>query len=341
MLHGGDGDVRAQLRSALVWYFDNVYARTEGPGTLPYYCDPGIVGHFAVKPTQLAAGSPAALFNLFVAMAMFQARRDVVIKRQQASMSDDEAGYLVSIRVIARLAQRSRCDQLESAATFDAGCSVHKLGGIVDCARHPGAPCHVKDSTVLLRRMGDLGKLPTSAWLHSFRGGRLAKLLRQVQACTTEPQRRADLLVEQFTQIHRVGVKLATMFVSALSTPTLAPGLTPWFPTVDGNALVIVDTNVARAVDDLRGPGAPATYASRARWLSEQAKSIDLREFRRDLPCYSPRLVQQALYAFCSKSNRVAQNLACQSGATPCRACVPMLCPFMTKAARAPTVRAG
>jgi hypothetical protein len=136
--------------------------------------------------------------------------------------------------------------------------------------------------------------------------------------------------VERFARVHRVGRKLATMFVSALSTPALAPGLTPWFPGVDGNDLVVVDTNVARAVDALREPGAAKTYDARERWVREQAARLDLREFRPDLPSYSPRLVQQALYAFCAKSNRVARADACSGRAAPCAGCAPALCPFAT-----------
>ena len=142
------------------------------------------------------------------------------------------------------------------------------------------------------------------------------------------PTRRAALLVERFARVHRVGRKLAMMFVSALSTPALAPGLTPWFPDIDGNDLVVVDTNVARAVDALRPPGASKTYDARERWVREQAAQLDLREFRPDLPSYSPRLVQQALYAFCSKSNRVARGEPCAERAVPCAGCAPALCPF-------------
>ena len=139
---------------------------------------------------------------------------------------------------------------------------------------------------------------------------------------------RATLLVEQFARIHRVGRKLATMFVSAVSTPSLAPGLTPWFPDIDGNALVVVDTNVARAVDALRDPRAPKTYDARERWVREQAAHIDLRDLRSDLPSFSPRLVQQALYAYCSKSNRTSRGDKCHNRNSPCTACAPALCPF-------------
>lgn len=316
------------LRGVLSWYFSHIYGHLDGPGTTPFYCDHEKVGHFAVSPSELAAGHPPALFKLFIGMAMFQALRDVVIMRQQAAMSRAAAQTLLSTTVLGQLVRRSRCDQLASAATFDSGCSVKKSGGTVDCAHHSGAPCHVKDATVLLHRMGDMGKLPTSAWLHAWKGRTLGALLKEVQDSDANPERRAAILVERFSRVYRVGEKLATMFVSALSTPALAPGLTPWFPAVDGNALVIVDTNVARAVDQLRPAGAAGTYEARAQWLREQARLIDLRGFCPDLPRFSPRLVQQALYAFCSKSNRVAQANDCGPGTAPCASCVPALCPF-------------
>lgn len=318
----------AALRAILDWYFSRIYGRIEGPGTLPFYCDPTRVGYFAVTPAALAAGQPAALFRLFVSLAMFQARRDVVIMRQQAGMSREQTQYLLSPSVIGRLALRSHCDLLASAESFDAGCRVQKEGTLVDCSYRPGAPCHVKDATVLLNRMGDMGKLPSSAWLHAWKGGRPKRLLQQIISDESDPQRRAALLVDHFAKVYRVGVKLATMFVSALSTPALAPGLTPWFPAVDGNGLVVVDTNVAQAVDRLRGPGGGLTYEARADWLRKQALQLDLRGFRAEVPSYSPRLLQQALYSFCSKSNRQANKNDCPKDGAVCSECVTEVCPF-------------
>jgi len=186
----------------------------------------------------------------------------------------------------------------------------------------------VKDATRVFNRMGDMGKLPTSAWLRLWQGGGMQVMLEDVCREEPSPTKRAGLLVGRFAAVHRVGRKLATMFVSALSTPALAPGLTPWFPKIDGNELVVVDTNVARAVDALRAPGAAKTYDARELWVREQAARIDLRAFQPDLPAYSPRLVQEALYAFCSKSNRVARGDACAERGAPCATCAPTLCPF-------------
>jgi hypothetical protein len=312
------------------WYFALVYGQVEGPGVLPFYCDPTKVGRFAVRPEELSSGAEAPLFRLLVATAMYQARRDVLIMAQQRSMSVRSARALTVLRTVKQSIEQNRCSKLASADAFDQGCDVKKMGNTVDCGCCSGISCHVKDATVAFNRMGDMGKLPTSAWLHLWRYGGLGDVLCKVLQKEKHPARRAVLMVDRIARVHRVGKKLATMFVSALSTPALAPGLTPWFPDVDGNELVVVDTNVARAVDALRAPNAPRTYEARARWVREQAVKIDLRQFHSGVPSYSPRLVQQAFYAFGSKSNRVARADECSGRDVPCVNCVPALCPFGT-----------
>jgi hypothetical protein len=306
---------------------------------VPFYCDPARVGAFAIHPGELAAGNDAAVFHLFVTLSMYQGLRDVVIMRRQRLLPRtamlavaDEASLKWSI-------SRNACAKLRSVETFEEGCDVAKERDTVDCGTLPGVACHVKDATRVFNRMGDMGKLPTSALLRLW-GEVGVRVLLLDPVCREEclPTERAVRLVKRFAAVHRVGRKLATMFVSALSTPALAPGLTPWFPEIDGNDLVVVDTNVARAVDVLRTPGAPKTYDAREQWLREQAALIDLRGFGPDLPKYSPRFVQEALYAFCSKSNRVAREDACARRGEPCDACAPALCPFNSRYSRgAPT----
>ena len=325
---------RGSLRSIVVWYFREVYGRYEGPGVLPFYCDPERVGHFAVTPQELAAGSERALFRLFVTLAMYQARRDVVIMKQQRGLSIGAATTLTALGALARRARANPCPVLRTPESFDEGCDVTKRAAVVDCGRRPGASCHVKDATAFFNRMGDFGKLPTSAWLRVWREGGLRNLLQDVTRSESIPEMRAKILVARFSRVRRVGRKLATMFVSALSVPPLAPGLTPWFPEIDGNELLVIDTNVARGIDALEQSGAARTYAARVQWLREAARHLDLRMIRGDLPRYSPRLVQQALYAFCSKSNRVARQDECLGRADACGTCVPALCPLVPRSSR-------
>ena len=318
--------VRTELEAVVRWYFVG-----DGPGAkrsgTPFYCDPDRVGAFAVEPEALAAGDEAALFRLFVTLSMYQALRDVVIMRRQRELPVALVETVAGLSSVSAAVERHRCEALRTAATLAGDCSVGKRAGRVDCERRPGAACAVKDATRAFGRMGDMGKLPASAWLGVWREGGVGAALAAVCRETADPAARAHAMVERLGRVHRVGRKLATLYVSALATPHLAPGLTPWFPALDGHDLVVVDTNVARAIDALRPPGAPRTYDARADWLRAQAARVDLRRVRGDLPVRSPRLVQEALYAFGSRSNRTARGDGCATGA-PCGVCTPRLCPF-------------
>ena len=309
----------------MAWYFEHAYGRIEGPTVLPWYCDSARCGRFAVASEALAEGTPDALFKLFVAFSMFQARRDTVILAQQRGMTERDTDALLSAPNIERAITSSPCAALKSP-DFASRCTVALQGRGVDCRSMPGHPCHVKDATRVLKRTGDMGKIPSSAWIHAWEGGKLAHTLEMLGEVS--PTSRGALLVEHLRGVHRIGEKLATMFVSALSTPALAPGLTPWFPLIDGNELLVIDTNVARAVDALGCP--EKSYRERAAWLRSLANRIDLSDFHRDVPRRSPRLVQQALFTFCSRSNRTSRVDPCSARATACDGCSPALCPFMT-----------
>lgn len=315
--------VLKETKAIVRWYFDEV--RVAG---VPFYCDPTRIGAFAIEPDELAAGTDTAIFRLFVTLSMYQARRDVMIMRRQHSLPRTSMRVVADVATVKRSISRNACQTLGSVEAFEKGCDVGKDGAEIDCGTCPGVVCHVKDATRVFNRMGDMGKLPTSAWLRLWRSGGVRTPLNEVCRAERSPTKRATLLVERFAAVHRVGRKLANMFVSALSTPALAPGHTPWFPEVDGNELVVVDTNVARAVDALRTPGAPKNYDARSNWIREQAADIDLRTFGPELPAYSPRLVQEAFYAFCSKSNREARADPCATGGAPCAKCVASSCPF-------------
>jgi hypothetical protein len=326
-------DVAESTARVVRWYFENVYGRAEGPGVLPFYCDQKIVGGFAVTPRDLLNENDAAYFRLFVALSMFQARRDVLIMEQQRTMGRDGVRVLTTARAMKMAIAGSQCPKVASAEAFDLECDVSKRGGRVDCGFRPGALCHVKDATIALNRTGDMGKLPTSAWLHLWHGTGLSSMRATVLEQVASPTKRAALLVERISRVYRVGRKLATMFVSALSTPGLAPGLSPWHPDIDGNELVVVDTNVTRAIRGLTGNRVAENYDARARWVRRRAADIDLRTIRTDLPRYSPRLVQQALYHYLSRSNRISQSDSCRQRAVHCASCIPVICPF--SAARA------
>ncbi|MCE9579549.1 MAG: hypothetical protein K8W52_40890 [Deltaproteobacteria bacterium] len=318
----------AALTHIVDWYARTAYDRWEGGAQTPFYCDPARVGHFAIAPASLAAGRDDALFRLLTMMAMYQSRRDVDIMAIQRGMSRTQAAAMGSTRTLRVLVDDAGCALARDAEAFDDRCTVRRdfARDRATCTYRPRAACHVKDTTMAIGRMGDMGKLATSAWLHVADAGGLRTLATVAVASTASPAAAADYLVDRIAQIYRIGVKLATMYVSALATPALAPGLTPWWPRIDGNHLIVVDANVGRVIDALRRRG-PRTYEARAAWFRDRAADIDLRAIRSDWPARSPRLVQQAVYVFRSRSNRAALGDTC-SGTETCHAGVPALCPF-------------
>lgn len=176
-------------------------------------------------------------------------------------------------------------------------------------------------------RMGDLGKLPTSAWLHLGPRG-LSRWFAEVCAAERDAQARAALMIERLTVIYRIGVKLASMFVSALTVPELGIGVPAWSPELDGSRVVVVDANVGHAIRWWRRGRGKDTYAARAQWFVSVAREIDLTRLRAGLPRASPRFVQQAVYLFRSRSNRLAHGDVC--AASRCADCPSSLCPFQS-----------
>ena len=320
-----------EIEAIVRWYLAGAYGRTEGPGVAPFFGDPARVGPFAVDLDRLRARDDGALFGLLVLMSLYQSRRDVDIMAIQRTMGRRTAAALTSTTKLRVLVEDGRCDRLRSAAEFDAGCDVRRdvARDAAGCGYRPRTACHVKEATLAIGRMGDMGMIPTSAWLHVGRVG-LRQWFDEVCGATPSPTARAALMVERLATIHRIGRKLATMYVSALATPELTPGFAPWHPEIDGSRLVVVDANVGRVIDHLRRGRGPRTYQYMTDWLIAVADRIDLRRLRADLPARSPRLVQQALYVFRSRSNRVEHGLACAAG--PCATCPSSACPFLAGA---------
>lgn len=88
------------LTQVVGWYFAGPFKAWRERGAVPFYCDPAMVGHLAVCRSALAAGDEGALFQLFVALSMFQALRDVVILNRQRSLGRAEVESIVSLEVL-------------------------------------------------------------------------------------------------------------------------------------------------------------------------------------------------------------------------------------------------
>lgn len=320
--------ILSQLERIVEWYFVTIYGKIEGRAVLPWYCDPAKVGYMAVDPHELAQEPSAdTLFKLFVTMTMFQGYRDVVIFQRQRAMTVVQAENFTNLNLLAQAIDEHPCQAMFDADTLLNHCDVHLTARRIDCLRYPKLACPVKQASEQYHRMGDMGKLPISALLYHQQTGLFGKQLKGIIG-TRDQRRRAPLALASIRKVYRVGPKLANMWLSALSTPSLAPGLSPLFPAINGEQLVVIDTNVSQAIQLLTRSTVRASYQSQATWLHRHAKTIDLTSFATDLPSYSPRMLQQTLYWFRSRSNRQAIGDPCSREPGNCRNCAPRLCPF-------------
>ncbi len=111
-------------------------------------------------------------------LAMYQSRRDVDIMAIQRGMSRAQAAAVGSSRRLQVLVDDAACAHARDAAAFDDRCTVRRdfARERATCTYRPRAACHVKDATMAIGRMGDMGKLATSAWLHVADAGGLRTL---------------------------------------------------------------------------------------------------------------------------------------------------------------------
>lgn len=327
-------------RAAVRWYLATHYGTPDDQGTAQVFCDPRRVGAFAVSREALVAHDGEALFRLLVAIAMFQRRQDKQITAILRSMTTDEAAELSSLDRLLALVDHGPCDLLRTTESLRERCDLtkHATTKLGICAANPRADCHLKRHTVLMRRYGHFGKVPTSAALVVRESGAidLPAMLAAVRAGARTRQGRARALVDALARTWRISEKIAAMFLSTICNPDLTPGVPEW-KDVDWRHFVVVDSNVDLFLGALAYRG-PRSYEARRTFLRGLSKRIDLDAMRRSLRRENPRIVQQAMYLFMSVSNRRAMPGDCMHlGANACAACpraLSRICPARTTDAR-------
>jgi hypothetical protein len=275
------------------------------------FCDPSRVGAFATTPEKFAAGDPSALFKVLCAMIMFQRRQDVQIARILRGMAPAVAREITSSRRLLKLVDESACEFMKTSASLHAHCDLTKNArGAGACSAHPALPCHLKDHTVVMKRYGHFGKFPTSAalLLREAHVRDLRALRERVLSAHADPGHRAEALEQALSRIWRVGQKIASMFLSAVTNPDLGPA--PWREGVDWAHFVVIDSNVDLFLSAI-GYAGSGTYDARRRFVVEVARRIDLQRCGHAGQPYNPRLVQQAMYLFMSAANRRALEGDC------------------------------
>lgn len=315
----------AATKEVVRWYLGTHFRRPSDPGVVEMFCDPSRVGSFAVERRALRAGDGRALFRLLVATSMFQRRQDVQILRILQGMGAADAAEISDADTLLALVDDGDCAHMRTTQSLAEACDLDKDPRTRKgcCSANPGVPCHMKRHTVLLKRYGHFGKVPTSIALmvRESGAGDLPELRRLVMKRERDPLVRAQALEQELSRAWRVNQKIASMFLSMITNPDLSRGLAPWSRGIDWTYYVVVDSNVDLFLASIgyRGTG---TYDARREFVRDLARSIDLTEFDDGLQRYNPRLVQQAMYLFMSTANRRAAEVDCMHLApAPCRTC--------------------
>jgi hypothetical protein len=243
-------------------------------------------------------------------------------------ISEPDARELTSIDELTALAQGSECPNGRSTTTLATTCDLAKRTdtGAGTCGARPDIACAMKRHTVLLKRYGHFGKVPTSlAWAVREAGvNNLAELRQQALHASSGPEDAAARLEFALTRAWRVSDKIAAMFLSMLANPDLSPGIAPWQDGVDWTRWVVIDSNVDLFLGVLGYEG-QGTYSARRAFLAALASRIDLSELKPGLHRFNPRLLQQAAYLFMSAVNRRALARDCSRELGACARCPPRL----------------
>lgn len=315
----------AATKAVVRWYLDTHFRRPSDPGVVEMFCDPSRVGSFAVERRALQVGDGRALFRLLVATSMFQRRQDVQILRILQRMGAADAAEVSDADRLLALVDDGHCVHMRTTQSLAEACDLDKDPRTRQgcCRANPGVPCHMKRHTVLLKRYGHFGKVPTSIALmvRESGAGDLPELRRLVMKRERDPLIRAQALEQELSRAWRVNQKIASMFLSMITNPDLSRGLAPWSRGIDWTYYVVVDSNVDLFLASIgyRGTG---TYDARREFIRDLARGIDLTEFSEGLQAFNPRLVQQAMYLFMSAANRRAAVADCMHLAPgPCAEC--------------------
>ena len=328
----------AATRAVVEWYLRHHYGRPSDPGVVEMFCDPVRVGAFAADREALRLGEGRALFRLLVATSMFQRRQDVQILRILQGISREDADEIADSGRLLRLVDQSGCPHIGTTTSLVENCDLDKdprtrLGC---CSANATLACHLKRHTVLLKRYGHFGKVPTSIALMVREAGveDLPALRRKVIASVRDPLLRAQSLEAELSRAWRVSQKIASMFLSMVTNPDLSRGMAPWSRGLDWTYYVVVDSNVDLFLASISYEG-NGTYDARREFVRAISREIDLSELDSSLHAFNPRLVQQAMYLFMSVANRRAALHDCSHSApTGCATCPRALrrrCPVLDR----------
>lgn len=325
------------------WYFIHIWKQAHDGGLFPWLSNEQELGFFAIDSQAVEMGDDRALFKTLITLAMFQRLRDTFVVKILRSLSREDVAELTDPERLFFLARTGGCSHSATQESLQKVCNLAKdpQTGVGICAANPDCVCYLKRHTILLRRYGHFGKIPTSAALalQDSWGGSLSALRSRVFMDHLDPLVRSQALEAELNRVWRINKKVASMFLSAISAPDLGLETPPWRKGLDWTWFLPIDVNIDKFLVSV-GWGGPWTYAARRQAILDLSKEVSLASFQPGLQDYNPRLVLQAINRFMSKPNRRAISTDCSFQAPhSCANCptdLKAVCPFGSNNLAAP-----
>jgi hypothetical protein len=261
----------------------------------------------AVDSHAVELGDERALFKSLITLAMFQRLKDTLVAQILRSLPQAEAEELTDAGRLYLLASGSGCPHTASQESLLKVCDLTKdpVSRLGKCSVNQSCSCYLKRHTVLLRRYGHFGKMPTSAALALYEswGGSFLALRTRIFQEHGNPLARAKALEVELSRVWRVDKKVACMFLSAISAPNLGLKAPPWEEGMDWTWFLPIDVNIDKFLLAVGWTG-PWTYEARRQAILSISKEIPLGSLKAGLRDYNPRFVLQAINRFMSRPNR-------------------------------------
>ena len=327
-------EARESAEHIVHWYLRTYWQTPEDGGLFPWLGSERQLGHMAVDQAAVERGEEAALFKALITLAMFQRLRDDFVARILKGLTLTAANAITHKEALLALARRSGCPASASSSALTDVCDLAKdTTSRQGCCSHaPEVACYLKEHTVLLKRYGHFGKMPTSAALvaEELWGGGLVALRERVFDSLEDEHDRALELERELSRVWRVSSKVSAMFVSAIAAPDMGLITPPWHAGLDWRWSLPIDVNVDKFLVAARWEWRHS-YDARRQAILKLSEGISLSHLKDGIEDWNPRLVLQAINRFFSLSNRRGVIRDCAScaptGCAECPAPLRSLCP--------------
>jgi hypothetical protein len=311
------------VATVLEWYFQHYHRTRANLGTADTFVDRSLLGAFTADRSAFSRGEGYALTKVLVACTFFQKRQDQQVLRILKQMRPQDAATLTDVSRIRSLLASASCEHLRTLEAVGRDCRLTKepASGKPTC-QWPRRRCHLKEHTVVMKRYGHFGKIPTTValMLDSYGVTDLRSLRASIFAATSDPGQRADQLQRALCRIWRVADKISAMFLSAVSNPDLSEVPVPWVEGMAWQRFVVVDSNTD-AFLRLIGYDTAVPYEARRNFINEIARKVDIRRLHRQCASFNPRVIQQAMYVFMGRTSRRANPADCCNAPGACARC--------------------